>query len=70
MKLGPVPEIDKGNKTTLKKFHDGFISKICDVNVIFPIFGQFRAILKLNSRRRVRNTYISITENRTNKSLT
>ena len=70
MKLGPVPEIDKGNKTILKKFPDGFVSKICDVNVIFPIFGQFRAILKLNSRRRVRNTYISITENRTNKSLT
>ena len=43
MKFGSVPKFDKGNKTTSKEPEDKFISKKCDVNVIFLIYGQFGA---------------------------
>ena len=49
MELRPVTELDKRNKTTSKKFDDDVMSVNCDVMVIFPIYGQFGAIRKLNS---------------------
>ena len=39
------------------------MSTNCDVIVIFPIFSQFGAILKLNSIRIVCETYIFIKNN-------
>ena len=77
MKLGPVTKLYKKNKTMSKNFDDEVMSKICDVIVIFSIYGQFGAIRKPQSGRRVFNTYVFIntfylikTENRTKKSLT
>ena len=49
MELRPVTKLDKRNKTTSKKFDDDVMSVNCDVMVIFPIYGQFGAIRKLNS---------------------
>ena len=63
MKLGPITKIDKRNKTTSKKFDDDVISTICDVIVIFPIYGQFGATQKPDSRRIVCKTYICINSN-------
>ena len=40
MKLGPVTKLDKGNKTTSKKFDDDVMSANCDVIVMFPNYGQ------------------------------
>ena len=51
MKFGPVTKIDKGKKTTLKKFDDDVMSENCDVNAILLIYGQFGAIRNLDSRR-------------------
>ena len=39
MKLGPVTNIDKRNKTTSKKFDDDIMSADCDVIVMFSILG-------------------------------
>ena len=66
MKLGPV---------TSKKFDNDVILENCDVIVIFLMYGQFRAIWKLDSRCRVCKIYVSVknnllSENRTKKSLT
>ena len=44
MKLGPVTELGKRNKTSKK---NDVVSPNCDVIVIFPIYTQFAAILKL-----------------------
>ena len=44
MTLGPVTKLDKRNKTPSKKF-EIFIFVI----VIFPIYGQFEEIRKLDS---------------------
>ena len=63
MKLGPVTKTDKRNKITSKAFEDDAISRICDVIVIFPVFGQFGAIQKPNSRRIVWKTYVFINSN-------
>ena len=64
MKLGPVTKIDKRNKATLsKKFDDDAMSWNCDVIIIFPIYGQFGAIRKPDSRRIVCKTYIFIKSN-------
>ena len=63
MKLGPVPKIDKRNKTTSKKIDDGIMLENCDVIVIFPIYSQFAAIWKLDSRCIVCKTYIFINSN-------
>ena len=49
MELRPVTKLDKRNKTTSKKFDDDVMSVDCDFMVIFPIYGQFGAIRKLNS---------------------
>ena len=58
MKLGPVTNFDKRNKTTSKKFDNDVMSVNCDIIVIFPIYGQFGAIRKRNSGRIVCKTYI------------
>ena len=44
MKLGPVTELGKRNKTSKK---NDVVLPNCDVIVIFPIYTQFAAILKL-----------------------
>ena len=49
MKLGPVTELDKRNKKTSKKIDDDVMSANIDVIVIFPIYGQFGAIWKVDS---------------------
>ena len=56
MKLGPVTAIDKRNTTTSKKF-DG------DVIVIFPVYVQFGAIQKPDSRRMICKTYSFVNGN-------
>ena len=50
MKLGTVNKLDKRKKITSKKFDNDIMSANCDVIVIFPIYGQFGAIQKLDSR--------------------
>ena len=49
MKLGTVNKLDKRNKITSKKFDNDAMSANCDV-IIFPIYGQFGAMRKLDSR--------------------
>ena len=63
MKLGPVTKLDKRNKIVSKKFDDVVMSANCDVIVIFPIYGQFRAIREPESGRIVCKTYIFIKSN-------
>ena len=63
MKLGPVTKIDKRNKITSKALNDDIMSTNCDVIVIFPIYGQFGAILKPDSGRIVCKIYIFINSN-------
>ena len=63
MKLGPVNKLDKRNKATSKKFDDDVMSAICDVIVIFPIYGQFQAIRKPRSGCIVYKSYIFIKNN-------
>ena len=63
MKLGPVTNLEKRNKTRLRKFDDHVMSKNCDVIVIFPTYGQFGAIWKPHSGRVVCKTYIFIKSN-------
>ena len=78
MNLGPVIKLDKRNKTTSKKSDADFLSKNCDVNVIFWIFSQFGAIRRSDSGHRACKSYVSVkvtfcltkTENGTKKSLT
>ena len=60
MKLVPVTKLDNRNKTTSKKIDDDFMSAICDVIVIFPIYGQFEAIRKPDFRCIACETYIFI----------
>ena len=63
MKLGPVTKLYKKNKTTSKNFDDDVMSENCDVIVIFSIYGQFGAIWKQDSGRRVSKTYVFIDSN-------
>ena len=63
MKLGPVTKLDKRNKTTSKKTDDDIFPANGDVIVIFPIYGQFGAIRKLDSGCIVCKTYIFINSN-------
>ena len=51
MKLGPVTKIKKRNKKAIKKFDNDFVSANCDFVVIFPVYGQFVAIMKPDSGR-------------------
>ena len=63
MKLGPVTELDKRNKTTSKKFDDDVMPENCDVIAIFSMYGQFGAIRKPDFGRIVSRTYIFINSN-------
>ena len=62
MKLGAVTKLDKRSKTS-KKFDDGVMLENCDVMDIFPIYSQFGAIRKLDSRCIICKTYIFINSN-------
>ena len=63
IKLEPVTKPDKRNKIKSKKFDDDVNSENFDVIAIFSIYGQFRAIWKLDSGRIVCKTYIFINSN-------
>ena len=63
MKIGPVTKLDERNKTTPKRFKGSVMSDYCDVIVIFPIFGQFGAIRRADSKRTVCKAYIFINGN-------
>ena len=58
MELGPVTKLDKRIKPTSKKFDDDFMLENYGVIVIFRIFGQFGAVRKSDSRRRVCKSYV------------
>ena len=51
MKLEAVTKLDKRNKNTFKKIDDDVMPENCDVIAIFPIYSEFGAILKPDSRR-------------------
>ena len=80
MKLGRVTKLGKGNKTMSIKFDHDVISANCNVIVIFPIYGHFRAIQKPYSGWDAESVklifsltvtfYLTKTENRTKKSFT
>ena len=53
MKLGPVTKVGKRNA----------MSENCNVIAIFPVYGQFGAIRKLDSGCIVCKTYIFINSN-------
>ena len=63
MKPGPVTKLNKRNKVTSKTNDDGVIPANCDVNVVFPIYGQFGAIQKSDFGYIVCKTYIFIDSN-------
>ena len=50
MKLGHVTKPDKRNSATSQKFDDDVMSANFDVIVFFPIYAQFAAIWKPDSR--------------------
>ena len=58
MKLGPVPKLDKRNKTTSKKFDVEVMSGNCDVIVILWSFGQFGEVRRPDSGHRVCKSYV------------
>ena len=57
MKLGPVIKLDKRNN--VKKIADEVMSTNCEVILIFPIYGQFGAIRKPDSKCIVCKTFIN-----------
>ena len=63
LKFGIVTKLDKKNKTTSKKFGDDVRSRNCEVIAIFPIYSQFGAIRKPDSRRVVYRNYVFINRN-------
>ena len=63
MKPKPVTNFDNWNKTLLKKFENDDMWENYDVIVIFLIYRQFGAILKLDSVCIVYKTYILINSN-------
>ena len=56
MKLGPVTKLDKKNK----KIDDDVMLQNSYVIVTFPIYGEFGAIRKPDSRRITCKTYVFI----------
>ena len=58
MKLGPVPKLDKRNKTKSKKIDVDVMSENCEVIVIFRIFGQFEVVRRPDSGHRVCKSYV------------
>ena len=63
MKLWPVTKHVKRNTAIFKKIDDDVMPANCDVIVIFPIYGQFGAILKLDSGCMDCKIYIFINSN-------
>ena len=63
IKLGPVTKTDKRNKATSKKFDDDFMPENCDVITVFPIYGQFGAVWKPDSRCIACKTYVFLDSN-------
>ena len=61
MKLGPETKLDKRNKAMSKKFDGNVMSENYDTIAIFPVCGQFGAILTF---------YLTKIESRTKESLT
>ena len=53
MKLVPGTKLEKRNTATSKKLDEDVVSVNFDVLVIFPIYGQFGVIVKLDSGRMV-----------------
>ena len=53
MKLELVIKLEKRNKITPKKIVDDVMSNNCNVIVIFLIYGQFGALRKPDSGRKV-----------------
>ena len=60
MKPAPVTKLDKKKKIPLKKIDDNIMLENYDVIVIFPIYGQFGAIRKVDSGGIVYEKYIFI----------
>ena len=60
MKLGALTKLDKRHKIISKIFVDDVILANHYAIVIFPIYGQFKAIKVLDSGRKVCKTYIFI----------
>ena len=60
-KRGPVTKLWHEKQTNVKKTNDDVMLANWDVIVIFPIYGQFGAILKPDSRHIICKTYISLT---------
>ena len=58
-----IQNSEKRNMTTSKKINDDIMLANWDVNVFFPIYGQFAAIRKLDSGCMVYKTYIFINNN-------
>ena len=56
MTRGIVTKLDKRNTATSRKLDDNVRSANCDFIVIFPNYGQFGAIWKLDCKRMVYNT--------------
>ena len=63
MELGSVTKIDKRNKPTSKKFNDEVMTENYAIIAIFPIYGQFGAVRKLDSGHIFCKTYIAINNN-------
>ena len=63
MKLGAVTELYKRNTETARKIDYDVLSTNCDVIVFFLIFGQFTAILKLDSGGGIYKTYYKLSIN-------
>ena len=61
MKLRAVPKIDKTNTVTIEESGDYVVLANCDVVVIFPVYGKFGAIRKLDSGHMVCNYLFSST---------
>ena len=62
MKLEQVTNLDDKNLTTSEKFDDDVVSTNYDIIIIFPIYGQFGAICKPDSRiqgSRVQNRWVA-----------
>ena len=58
MKLGPVRNLDERNKA--KKLMMISCQKSCNIIVIFPIYGHFGVIRKLNNERIFYKFYVFI----------
>ena len=63
MNLEQVTKLDKRNKATSKRLHDDVMLQNYDVIEIFPVFCQFEAIWRPDSRRIICKTYIFTNSN-------